>query len=108
MVVFIFQLLTAVMQKIVYDEFLESFLSDETMSSYGLRSSASYTYNKTLNPSITNDFGMAYRYRYLAQCLRMRSLSLSSHNIAHTYKLQLELKAQWLIGSVVDLGLKGC
>ena len=47
------------MQKIVYDEFLPSFLSDDTMNKYNLKLSSVYRYDKDLNPSIINSFAAA-------------------------------------------------
>ena len=51
----------AVMQKITYDEFLPALLSPTAMETYGLASSEHYVYDDTLDPSILNDFGIAYR-----------------------------------------------
>lgn len=66
-VLHLFQIATAIMQKIVYDEFLPSFLSDTAMEKYGLRSSASYSYDSDLDPTIINGFGIAFRYEVLQQ-----------------------------------------
>ena len=50
------------MQKIVYDEFLPAFLSQEAMTKYKLSSSNDYVYDATMNPTVSNGFGIAYRY----------------------------------------------
>ena len=58
---YIFQILIGVMQKIVYDEYLPAFLSQTAMQRYRLASSNGYSYNSTMNPTISNGFGIAYR-----------------------------------------------
>ena len=52
----------AVMQKITYDEYLASFLSDEAMEIHGLKSTATYSYDTNLDPSVSAEFGIGYRY----------------------------------------------
>ena len=49
------------MQKIVYDEFLPAFLSPTAMSSFRLASTNAYTYDSSVNPTVSNGFGIAYR-----------------------------------------------
>ncbi|KAH3858557.1 peroxidasin homolog pxn-2-like [Dreissena polymorpha] len=55
------KLLIGIMQKIVYDEFLPSFLSPEAMKKYQLSSSNMYKYDSKLDATIANPFGIAYR-----------------------------------------------
>ncbi|XP_071832888.1 peroxidasin homolog pxn-2-like isoform X2 [Apostichopus japonicus] len=55
------QILVAVMQKITYDEFLPLVLGKEIMDKYKLGSWNGYDgYNKTVNPTITNEFAAAF------------------------------------------------
>ena len=49
------------MQKIVYDEFLPAFLSPAAMQGFRLASSNDYTYDLSINPTVSNGFGIAYR-----------------------------------------------
>ena len=55
------KIVIAMMQTFVYDEFLPTFLSEETMDAYDLSSDATYAYDETLNPTVSNAFGIAYR-----------------------------------------------
>ncbi|XP_052232206.1 myeloperoxidase-like [Dreissena polymorpha] len=55
------KLLIGIMQKIVYDEFLPSFLSPKAMKKYKLDSSNKYKYDSKLDPTIANAFGIAFR-----------------------------------------------
>ncbi len=53
------------MQKIVYDEFLPAFISPSAMNTYvyyGLGSDHLYEYDASVNPSISNGFGIAFRF----------------------------------------------
>ena len=50
------------MQEFVYDEFLASFLSPAAMEKFGLSSTANFEYDAGLDPTISNAFGIAYRY----------------------------------------------
>ena len=56
------RIVIAIMQNIVYDEFLPSFLSPQTMESFELSSNALYSYSATIDPTISNAFGIAYRF----------------------------------------------
>ena len=49
------------MQKIVYDEFLPSFLSQAAINKYNLGSTSTFAYNSDLEATIDNGFGIAYR-----------------------------------------------
>lgn len=55
------RILIAIMQKIVYDEFLPSFFSPEGLRTYRLKSTADYRYEPYTNPTLLNAFGIAYR-----------------------------------------------
>ena len=55
------------MQKIVYDEFLPAFLSQDAMTKYKLSSSNDYVYDATMNPTVSNGFGIAYRYEIISK-----------------------------------------
>ena len=48
-------------QKIVYDEFLPAFLSAGTMDKYKLNSSYDFSYDASIDPTASNDFGIAFR-----------------------------------------------
>ena len=56
------RIVIAIMQKVVYDEFLPSFLSPETMKKFELSSNARYRYAATIDPTVSNAFGIAYRF----------------------------------------------
>ncbi|XP_052236289.1 peroxidasin homolog pxn-2-like [Dreissena polymorpha] len=55
------KLMIAIMQKIVYDEYLPSFLSPLAMKKYKLGNLSPYKYDPSLDPTISNEFGIAYR-----------------------------------------------
>jgi hypothetical protein len=57
------KLVIAIMQTIVYDQFLPSFLTDDTIKRYRLKTSEDYTYEAGINPTILNEFAVAaYRF----------------------------------------------
>jgi hypothetical protein len=55
------KILIGIMQKIVYDEFLPSFLSPTALAKYKLLSNSPYEYDPTIDPTISNSFGIAFR-----------------------------------------------
>ncbi|XP_053377788.1 peroxidasin homolog pxn-1-like isoform X2 [Mercenaria mercenaria] len=73
------RILIAIMQKIVYDEFLPSFFSQKGLSEYKLQSSANYVYNPDTDPTMLNAFGIAYRvgHSWISQRMRLFSRSLT-------------------------------
>lgn len=76
------RILIAIIQKIVYDEFLPSIFSPEGLRKYKLQSSTSYHYNPKINPSLTNAFGIAYRvgHTWVPQQIQLFSESLKEIN----------------------------
>ncbi|XP_045178749.2 peroxidase-like protein isoform X2 [Mercenaria mercenaria] len=73
------RILIAIMQKIVYDEFLPSFLSRRGLERYKLQSSANYVYNPNTDPTMLNAFGIAFRvgHTWIPQRMRLFSRSLN-------------------------------
>ncbi|XP_053386612.1 peroxidase-like protein isoform X2 [Mercenaria mercenaria] len=76
------RILIAIMQKIVYDEFLPSFFSQKGLERYKLRSSAKFVYNPDTDPTMLNAFGIAFRvgHTWIPQRMRLFSRSLTQIN----------------------------
>ena len=55
------KLIVAIVQKIVYDEFLPAILPNRTIVKYKLTSDYNYTYESSTNPGISIEFGIAFR-----------------------------------------------
>jgi len=64
------KIIIAIMQKITYDEFLPAFLSPDALSKFRLTSATPFVYDGSLDPTIANAFGIAYRYTHLFSTLK--------------------------------------
>ncbi|XP_053383107.1 peroxidasin homolog pxn-1-like isoform X2 [Mercenaria mercenaria] len=85
------RLLIAIMQKIVYDEFLPAIFSKKGLQKYKLRSTVKYQYEPETNPSLINSFGIAYRvgHSWIPQQMKLFSQDLTQ-NIPPDFSLDTE------------------
>ena len=55
------RIVIATMQKVVYSEFLPAFLSKDVRERFQLNADAPYDYEPKTDPTVSNEFGIAYR-----------------------------------------------
>ena len=65
------KILIAVVQHVIYNEYLPSVLGKDLMDRYGLLSSGQFQYDESIDPAISNAFTTAgKKYRFFFQVVK--------------------------------------